>query len=662
MSRSALARRRRVPKSLTRRAEQDFLTYFGLVTQDTDELVDNNVLIYATDNRIPKRGRNKTRRGNDFYSVPIGESIDDSEVSTTGAGTTTFNSATWIAQKFTATTTGERITKVEVNLSNFTGTGVPLISIYDDDGGSPGTELATSSYQSSDITGTAQYLEARFIEAPEVTAATDYWIVLRVQDGGTSSYRSGTTTNSTDAKYSTDSGGTWSTFGIGLSLNYKLYTSDAGGVKGVYRTYRQGSSPLTVFEHGDSVYSVNDTTGATTLIKSGLNASATHYRHAMANDTLYYVNGQQKPRKYDFTTETEVTAAPGDAHIIIEHKGYMFYGDASDKSKIFFSDFADFDAFTSTNFIHIPAPKTPDPITGFAKLNGVLYIYKKANKFALYGSNPASFALDEAPGQRGAVSQEAIAYDDNFIYSATEEGVFKFNGTEEINITRDILDDYRSLLSKDDIVLELHNNRLFVWYTPNGESLNTRCFVFNTLYGVWESVDTGECIGRAFARHDVGDAFIKASNVAGVLYYGERDSNDYHNLGKPLEWEIRTKFDDFGRPESLKQITYFRPRLLKQSAYSVDINYATNFSVAQNLLESVNLQGANLVYKTGGGALYQTGSGLKYQTSSGLISLTSDLSVPGEAKWWQFIYKHTAAREPVELRGHTLTSHTRRMR
>jgi hypothetical protein len=53
--------------------------------------------------------------------------------------------------------------------------------------------------------------------------------------------------------------------------------------------------------------------------------------------------------------------------------------------------------------------------------------------------------------------------------------------------------------NKRNTVLELHNNRLYVFYTPNGESSNSRCMVYHILYGIWESDDTRAYVGMTYA-------------------------------------------------------------------------------------------------------------------------------------------------------------------
>src|SRR5690606_9955104 len=140
-------------------------------------------------------------------------------------------------------------------------------------------------------------------------------------------------------------------------------------------------------------------------------------------------------------------------------------------------------------------------------------------------------------------SQESVVYDENFIYAASDDGVYKVNGSSEKNILEGMIEDYTSLTNKDDGHIHLHNNGLYIWFRPNGDAQVNQCIVYNTLYDVIESVDYNSWVGRSFARHDTTDKFLQASSRAGVIYYGEQSTNDYHNLGSQLQAEVRTCYD-----------------------------------------------------------------------------------------------------------------------
>lgn len=626
----------------------------GLFTGVPNDLQPPDTLRYVMDMRFNGVGKYKTRKGCDHYSVAIGEAVNAQVTSVAGAADKGFTSTTWYAEKLTATSTGVA-DRIDIRLKNSaSATGTVLIFIYSDNAGSPGTLLATTSVAETDITGSYTYLTAYSMECPDIISGTAYWVAVGLQESGIGTMYVSSTTNSTNAKVSTNMGQSWSA--TSYSLNVKLYTATSGGVKGNIRIYRPDGTGITFFAHGTNLYKVNDLTGATTSVDTGISSSSTRVRFEYVNDVLYYTDEIGKPRKYDFTTASQVTTSPYNATNLMEHVGLMFYTRADDQNEDFFSNFADYETFTSTDFIYVPAPKKSDKTVGKAKLNGVLYFFTRLNKYMLMGQDNATFRLDEAYAQKGTFSQESLVFDENFVYFASDDGVYKFNGTSEKNILEGIINDYTSLLFKDDIHLELHDNKLYIWYRPNGDAQVNQCVIYNTLYGVIESVDGNTYVGRSFARHDTTDKFLQASNRAGVIYYSEQSTNDYHNLGSQLDAEVRTAYDHFGSPQQLKRITYWRPLLEStQGDYTLQAGFAADYSDDVNY-SNVNLQATGYKYDDPA-TLYDSAT---YATAGSTIDTT--LNIYGSAYRWQRRYKHHAAHEPIEFAGEVLKIQTRRLR
>lgn len=655
MNRSRLRRPVPVPSITTNKSQtKDYEFKKGLDTNLSNDDTPAENWKYSTDQREVQIGKWQTRRGNDLLNIPIGEAINAQEASTIGASEVDFSTTSYVAHKLTAASSA-RLTALEVNIKNDQqATGTVCVALYSDSSGSPGTEIARSTIAAASISNTFQYLKARFISCPEITNAVSYWVVVFSQSGE-GSYTISTTTNSTNAKTSSDAGMSWNT--QSYSLNVKLSTSTDGGVKGVIRVRRPSGASFSFFSHGSTLYSINEGTGAATSVDTGLVSGATFTRFSFVNDILYYVTGSQKPRKYDFSTAIEVPGAPENASSIIEHKGIVFYLSAADPTKMFYSNFAAYDTFTSTDFIYVPAPRTGDPAKAFAKLNGNLFIATRNNKFVLYGSENATFRLDEAPGQKGTFSQESMVYDTNFIYLASDDGIYKYNGAEEKNIAEPILDQWTSLTAKENTVLELHNNRLYVWYTPNGQSRNTQCFVYNILYEIWESVDLGAHIGRAYARFEYDDKFLQGSNLVGMVMLAEQTTNDYNNMGEPLTAELRTNYNHYDTPAQFKRAPYFRPHFDTQTGdYSIQVGYAKDYNDSPTFA-NVALQGTGPRFDTG----ETWNSGITFGTQAQINPMDSGLNIPGEWRRLQIRYKHYAAREPFSFDGHILTIETQRI-
>lgn len=620
--------------------------------QDNDDLKPSQ-LVAAMDARMVKIGRYKTRKGADRYSFPVGEAVDVQNIATSGASSVVVSGTHAVAQKLTAASTN-RLTKLELRLrSTATSRGTLLVEVYTNNAGVPGDLIASSTIRSADVTSSYTYLPCYFITAPLITLSDVVWVVVKGQNQSAGDYEWSTTTAATTALLSTDAGFTWSA--TTYSTNVKLSLATDGGIKGVTRAYRPNGVKQTIFFHASTAFTLDDGTGVRTAIKTGLNASATQYRARMVQDTVYWVNGLEKPYKYDFTTVTQVTTSPYIPSLIEEHKGLLFFVDADDKTRLYFTNFGEYEVFTSTDFIYVPAPKSYDSLTALAKLNGVLYMFANRNKFQLYGADNDTFNLDEAASQRGTFTQESLVYDTNFIYHADEEGIWQFNGTDEKNLAKPFLEEYRAIPDKSGIKLDIANNRLYVFHPSAGSGVNDKCYVINLTLGVYESLDTNTYIGQTFGRPAQDNLFIQGSNLVGALYYGELETNDYHNLGGQLEYKLHTPYNHYDSPGQLKRAPKWRPVFPSVTGdYSVQCGYAKDYSTDATYAD-VALGGSGPRYDTG--LLYDNGVFFGGQTN---IEPTT-LVIPGTFKRLQRRYEHVAAREPVELDSEILTIEVQRL-
>lgn len=638
---------------------KDYQYNKGTDSNTTNDDSDSDKWRYATDVREMQVGKWNTRRGAEFFSTPVGEITNVQQTTITGAGTLIFNSSTFFAHKVVATTSG-RLTGLKANLLNpGTATGTVVLALHTDLTGSPGLELVRTSIANSAITVTAQYLTARSITCPEVVAGVTYWIVGSVQDGGSNTivggYQISTTTAGATGKTSTSGGQSW--IASNVEYNVALITATAGAVKGHIRVKRQNNTNFSCFAHGTNLYSVNEATGAVTSIDNAISNVSTRVRLTYVNDVLYYTDGTQKPRKYDFTVSSSVSTAPDTAYNLITHKGLVFYMSAVDTNKMYYTNFGLYDTFTSTDFIYVDAPKTGDPMTAFAKLNGNLYVMTRNNKFILYGSENATFRLDNAIGQKGTFSQESIAYDEDKIYLANDEGIFVFNGAEEINIAADVLDWWKELSSKQNTVLDLHNSRLYIFYTPAGKAENSRCRVYNTLYGIWESDDTSTLVSTVYSRLDNDDVQLIGSNRVGMLMVNEAPTNDYNNMGEPFTYELRTKYEHYNTPAQYKRASYFRPHFdAVKGIYGIQIGYAIDFSDSPTYF-NLNLQPSGVRFNDGS----RFDQGARFGGLSQINPTDSGPVIPGQWRRLQIRYKHYGAREPVSFDGHILSIQAQRI-
>jgi hypothetical protein len=414
------------------------------------------------------------------------------------------------------------------------------------------------------------------------------------------------------------------------------------------------------------LYSVNDGTGALTAIKTGLNASATTYRFDIFNDVVYYVNGYDGYRKWDGTTESQVNST--NYTLIKQHKGLIFLGGGIDPNAVFYSNFGLPETFTSTDFIYADAPKTGDPPTAFSSLNGSLFILTKHNKFILSGSDNTTFSLDRAPDQKGTYTQETLTQDSNFMYFLSDDGVYQSNGSQPNLISKSNYEDILTLSTKSSSCLCVNRGRLYMWYTSADAGENDSCYVWNlnspagphTL----ESNDTNAYVCRAFSAYNDSDNLFVASSLVGQIYWQEKSTNDYSNLGCPLNFtlqspylvfSIRLHYKYYGGPSVLKEIRKWDARFGTQSGnYTVDCQYAYDERDNWQTFKSGNVQGVGPIW----------GSGIKWGSFIWGTTTETQLQmyIPGEYRRVAVRYTHSGMRQPVKFLGHTMIVQMRRMR
>jgi hypothetical protein len=626
---------------------------FPLMTGQSRKLLGPNMWRLAQDARMPALGEYETRKGFDFYSQAAGETQDQSITAVTGAADVLFSTTTRLAQPFTTSTAGA-LSRLDLNIKNpsSSATGVVMVCLYSDVSSAPGLLIASTSTNSINITSSNSYVSFYFASAPTLLASTKYWVTVYVQPTGTNSYSWASTTSATTAKLSTDSGASWST--TSYALNFKQYYASASGNKGFIRVYKNDGSKVTYMVHGTTLYTVNDGTGALTAIKTGLSASATNYRFAFANDTLYYVNGYDGYRSYDGTTEKQIRS--DNFTLICWHKGLMCLGGGADPNAVIFSNFGVYDTFTSTDFVYAGAPKTGDPPVAFNSLNGYLMITCKNNKYIMSGDDDATFSVDQAPDQKGTYAQETVCQDEEYIYFLSDDGVRKSNGSESQLLSENIYEDVKGISNKAGACIVINRGRLYLWYASATSAVNDKCWVWNLNFSsAVESNDSGAYVSRAFNAYGDNDALLVASSLIGQIHYQENSSNDYNNLGEPLDLILQSPYMTGYVPSMYKSIRYWEPRFGTESGnYTVDCQYAYELRDNWQTRSSINLQGIGPIWGSGiTWGSFTWGTTRETQTT---------LYIPGDYRRIAIRYRHTAARQPVKFLGHTLVVQTRRMR
>lgn len=647
---------RRTPVIPVKRREAEKLvqTFTGLdttapYTQMKDSVSPNfyNCRLYAR-NSTDRRVAVGTRKGPGFYSVPLGETIDQSQTSVTGAADQTLTDTSWVAGKITAGASG-RLTKVDVNIKNGTSpTQHLMVAFYSDSSGSPSTLLGTSSILSTSVSGSYGYVSARFVEAPQVASGTSYWVVCYMQAGGSGNYLWSSTTTATTSKTSTNGGGSWvaSTY----SVNLKTYVSTNSRILGGTRYTPSNATAKTLIAHGTNVYSINDITGATTSIKSGLSASATNYYFDQSNDQLFYVNGFDAPRFWDGTTDAVVAGSPPVSKFCVFHKNRLWLVDAANPTKLVFSELGDYQQYLSTSFIYAPSPKSGDPITGIKVFQDNLVVFTRKTKYILFGDDPGNFVLRQSSGKKGAVNQNVIQSDPNYIYYLSDDGVYRYNGSADEQVSDKIQTEIDSMADKTTAVAVIHNNYYRLYYKSASGTTNDATVLWDTLNNFWLR-DSGTYVDKPFVNE--ANELYEGSSLVGALYNAE---TAYSDLGKPIAFIYWTKY--FG--DGLRRLLLRRviPSIrLQTQPYDLNIYIDIDQRNTIPLRYTIDAQASGYTWGQGSPANWGAGSPILW----GSATVSSPTVLRGtEAYWHQLRFEQTGVDTPVEILAYLLEFRIRR--
>lgn len=625
----------------------EFFNLLGIDTYTPDELSDSRRAVYARNFRMydpsnnTRRVATSKRTGHAFYTVPVGETVDQQLTSVTGAADQSAAPVTWLAQPFTAGASGS-LTKLDINLKNTaSGTGPLIVALYSSVSSAPGVLLGKSSITSASITASYQYLSARFIEAPTVTSGTTYWVVCYVQSNGTNNYKWSSNTAATTALTSANSGTTWAS--TAYALNLKTYVSTSGGIKGMHRFYRTAGSPVELFAHGTSLYTVNDGTGAVTAIKTGLNSSATNYDFVSVNDKTYFVNGVDSPLVYNGTTVAAVGGSPVVSDNAEVHANMLFLLQPGTNYCIF-SDPGAYETFGVTSFIYFPSPKTADPVIKVVSVAGVLYCFTRNTKYLLYGTSLLSFVLKESPSSKGAVSATAIAKDEEATYFVSNDyHIYSFDGAVDTKLSSERVAGFlRNTANLSSIKLYIDDKKLYISYTPASQSANHHRLVWDLVFHEWlndEEVYTG--YGESWnSQSDTGQTVV-GSSVVGALYYGDTGYND---LGKPIKFDWWSKYMSFGSPAAKHRVKRYYTFLQSEAtSHNVD---------CQVDVDGANSPTSNLVSVSAGGSLW--GTAVWGAFTWGVANfIRTRINIPGANYKHQFRFVEEGADTQVNLLGYT---------
>lgn len=300
-----------------------------------------------------------------------------------------------------------------------------------------------------------------------------------------------------------------------------------------------------------------------------------------------------------------------------------------------------YDKFCTDFYQNFPAIKTGDPLTAMFNLGGVLYFMTRRNKYQMYAQAADSWTQSSTNAQNGTFSQESVVCDLNYAYFASDNGIYVFNGSSETSLTENSIQNvYDAIPNKEQIVVDLFKNRLYVYYPSTKTGANDRCLVYNINLHVWESFDSNTYVSATSARQNSSSRFICGHSKIGMLLLNEdAENNDYSDVGQAINFNLETAYQHFGTTSQQKRISKWRPQFATvDRPYTVECGYALDYTDQVRYAFSIDLlrqapafYGKNL---WGGfsAPVSQTHNGITFvNNADGTISVSAGTATGGNA-------------------------------
>ena len=685
----------------------------GVVTYKPNDAMSQEEIRLAQDARFDKVGEYGTRYGYKQLTEPIGKTSLSGNISGTYESTSAKGATPYIYDA----TSSKPIYSVVVTLAKTTNNYVvPKVIITVD-----GELVSSSCIDPSKLTKTMKQFEVVFMDTPNIFESETAEISIGVQTGELSDLSIATINGAIMAQVNTATeGAITSVFEANIDgdksvlfvQNRVLYRLDSAGVVHTIRTLPEGATTvrfnqdLNQIRYVDGVEAPHlldpgsnwaDSAIPVTDLATGveLNVTMRNIMDGTSDNLIYFATdpdtealwtypyGYQYAKTPAFSTTATIDGNPGDTLTIDSRTispsgiavGDWITGQGRATAEVTAISgttvslvivdttpqvISSYDKFSTDFYQNFPAIKTGDPLTAMFNLGGVLYFMTRRNKYQMYSQSADSWSQSNTNAQNGTFSQESIVCDLNYAYFANENGVYVFDGSSESSLTQNTIQNvYDAIPDKQNIVLDLFRNRLYVFYTSIKGGVNDHCLVYNINLRVWESFDSNTWVSATSARQNVSSRFLCGHSRIGMLMLAEDISdNDYSDIGQPIAFNLETSYQPFGVTSQLKRITKWRPEFARtKEPYTIECGYSLDYNDIVKYAFSIQLDNQDIVDL---GYVWDNPS--DYGVPAVPTVHTTLPQVYKEFYRCQIRYQHIASFEPVIFRSHTLTIQTQRIR
>lgn len=439
------------------------------------------------------------------------------------------------------------------------------IQICRDNAGIPGTVIATSSFDLNSVTTSITTVRAKFIDAPSLNSAGEtLWMVLSLTNAPTAQCFVQTSAASTGLKMNTaTTGNPWVAAGANSFVLYAAPCYRSGMVLGAHRRVVTGETPTTIVATGYGNLIKFDNTLTNGLVYSyapGYNVTSHKFRFNQQDNWSIFVNGVIQPSYWDNTSVTTLSNAPATATHVLSWKNRLFMVVGN---KVSFTDLlttlANANSWPAVNYFYPNTPNDPDYITAAIIFQDNMIVFTKETKYIvrMTGAGISSITITQVRGSKGAISQECVATDGNYVYFiASDYRMYRFNGVSDSLISDNVEPEIRAAQTPELLSsLQVHNNIVRYRYARTPSAQVDRTLIYDVTHAEW-FLDTGRPIAFSIQHNLEDHRIVEFSSNTTLAMLGD---TNYSDMGKPIDFKYWTNYKAYGSGAAKKRVRRFRP-------------------------------------------------------------------------------------------------------
>lgn len=243
---------------------------------------------------------------------------------------------------------------------------------------------------------------------------------------------------------------------------------------------RDNGTTYILFANKTSIYSADGTTALS--VNASMSSDSVMQAGALNNMLVVVASGLRPQISSAGSTLASITSGtflPTAAKYVAEYGSKIWIsGDPSNPSRVSFCKAQDPEDWTTASNAGNADIGTGDGdvIKGLSGTRRALFVFKRANTYAITGNSTANYQADQVCSW-GLVGDYAHASDGQGVFFASDDGIYYAVGLNVGRISDPVKRTYDEITDKSTMALEVKGDKLFVFYKGSGATANNRALV-----------------------------------------------------------------------------------------------------------------------------------------------------------------------------------------